>query len=97
MSALWVTGMFLFFDRVNISMAVPHIKEELGLSGVETGFILSVFFWGYVVGQLAGGIAADRLRIRAWTLVFYVIWCVATVVTASGDAWASSPMSSDAP
>ena len=81
MSALWVTGMFLFFDRVNISMAVPYIKEDLGLSGVETGFILSVFFWGYVAGQLAGGIAADRLKIRVWTLVFYVVWCVATVAT----------------
>jgi len=81
MSALWVTGMFLFFDRVNISLAVPHIKQDLGLSGVQTGMILSVFFWGYVVGQLAGGIAADQLRIRTWTLVFYVIWCIATVAT----------------
>ncbi|MFO1378489.1 MAG: MFS transporter [Steroidobacteraceae bacterium] len=81
MSALWVTGMFLFFDRVNISLAVPHIKQDLGLTGVQTGMILSVFFWGYVLGQVAGGIAADRLRIRTWTLVFYVIWCIATVTT----------------
>ena len=57
MSALWVTGMFLFFDRVNISLAVPHIKQDLGLTGVQTGMILSVFFWGYVLGQVAGGIA----------------------------------------
>ncbi len=81
MSALWVTGMFLFFDRVNISMAVPHIKQELGLSGVQVGMILSVFYWGYAAGQLIGGVAADRLRIRNWTLAFYVVWCVTTAAT----------------
>lgn len=81
MSALWVTGMFLFFDRVNISMAVPHIKEELGLSGVQVGSILSVFYWGYAAGQLIGGVAADRLRIRNWTLAFYALWCVTTAAT----------------
>lgn len=64
MSALWVTGMFLLFDRVNIPLAILHIMEDLGLTGVQVGLILSVFFWGYVLGQRAGGVAADRLKIR---------------------------------
>ena len=42
MAALWVTGMFLFFDRVNISLAVPHIKQDLGLTGVQTGMMVRV-------------------------------------------------------
>ncbi len=81
LSALWVTGMFLFFDRVNISMAAPFIKQELGLSGVEIGFILSIYYWGYIIGQLIGGIAADRFKIRLWVILFYLGWCAVTVAT----------------
>jgi sugar phosphate permease len=81
LSALWVTGMFLYFDRVNISMAAPFIKDELGLTGVEVGFILSIYYWGYIIGQLAGGVAADRFRIRSWVTVLYLGWCVTTVAT----------------
>jgi hypothetical protein len=44
MAALWVTAFFLFLDRVNISFAAPSIMDELGLSGVETGLILSVYY-----------------------------------------------------
>jgi len=81
MSALWVTGIFLYLDRVNISMAAPHIMEELGFSGVQMGFILSIYYWGYLFGQLAGGFAADRLNIRRWCTVLYLGWCVITVAT----------------
>jgi sugar phosphate permease len=42
MGALWITVFFLFLDRVNISMAAPYIMDELGLTGVEMGFILSI-------------------------------------------------------
>lgn len=81
MSALWVTGIFLYLDRVNISMAAPHVMEELGFSGVKMGFILSIYYWGYIFGQLAGGFAADRLNIRRWCTVLYLGWCVITVAT----------------
>ena len=55
MGALWMTVFFLFLDRVNISLAAPYIMDGLGLSGVEMGLILSVYYWGYIIGQLGGG------------------------------------------
>jgi sugar phosphate permease len=81
MGALWMTVFFLFLDRVNISLAAPYIMDELGLSGVEMGFILSVYYWGYIVGQLGGGIAADRWSIRKWASVMFFTWCVLTGIT----------------
>jgi sugar phosphate permease len=82
MSALWITGVFLYLDRVAMSVAAPKIMDELHLSGLEMGFILGTFFWGYSFGQLIGGVASDRLKIRTWTLVTYLVWCVAVTGTA---------------
>src|SRR5215813_15223946 len=81
MGALWMTAFFLFLDRVNISLAAPYIMDELGLSGVETGFILSAYYWGYIAGQLGGGVASDRFSIRKWASVMFSFWCVLTVLT----------------
>lgn len=86
MGAVWMTTFFLFLDRVNISLAAPHIMDELGLKGVEMGFILSVYYWGYIVGQLGGGVAADRLGVRKWASVLFFFWCVLTALTGTCHA-----------
>lgn len=80
-SVFWVTAIFLYFDRVNISMAAPRIMAELGLSGAAMGLVLSMFSWGFIPGQLAGGIAADRLSVRRWGSAFFLLWCVTTILT----------------
>ncbi len=81
MSALWMMLFFLFLDRVNISLAIPYIMDELHLSGVEAGVILSAYYWGYISGQLGGGLAADHLSIRRWSSVMLLAWCVLTAAT----------------
>lgn len=81
MAALWVTGAFLYLDRVAISVAAPSIMDDLGLSGVQMAFILGTFFWGYSLGQIVGGLAADKLKIRTWTILWYLVWCVAVAAT----------------
>src|SRR5713101_6472640 len=86
MWALWMTVFFLFLDRVNISLAAPYLMDELGLSGVEMGLILSMYYWGYIAGQLGGGVAADRWSIRKWASVMFFTWCVLTVLTGAGRA-----------
>ena len=37
MSALWITGVFLYLDRVAMSVAAPRIMHELHLTGPEMG------------------------------------------------------------
>lgn len=76
-----MTAFFLFLDRVNISLAAPYIMDELGLSGIETGLILSAYYWGYILGQLGGGVASDRFTIRKWASVMFASWCVLTALT----------------
>ncbi len=81
MGALWMTTFFLFLDRVNISLAAPYMMDELGLSGVQMGLVLSTYYWGYIAGQLGGGIAADRWSIRKWASVMFSAWCMLTALT----------------
>ena len=81
MGALWMTTFFLFLDRVNISLAAPYMMDGLGLSGVQMGMVLSMYYWGYIAGQLGGGIAADRWSIRKWASVMFFTWCVLTILT----------------
>ena len=81
MGAVWITTFFLFLDRVNISLAAPHMMEEFGLRGIEMGLILSVYYWGYIVGHIGGGITADRYGVRKWASVVFGAWCVLTALT----------------
>ncbi|MCK9503946.1 MAG: MFS transporter [Porticoccaceae bacterium] len=81
LASLWLTIIFLYIDRANISMAAPYISAELGLTATEMGIILSIFYWGYMIGQVAGGIVSDKYNIRKWTLILYLTWCVTTLLT----------------
>ncbi|MEU1304655.1 MFS transporter [Streptomyces shenzhenensis] len=70
-----------YLDRSNLSIAMPHIKEEFGLSATQQGLLLSSFSWAYVVAQLPGGLFVDRVGPRvayAWAIV---TWSVATAAT----------------
>src|SRR5262249_25757062 len=80
-AVFWLTAIFLYFDRVNISMAAPLIMSELGLSGARMGLILSMFSWGFIFGHMSGGVAADRLNIRRWGSALFLLWCLATAAT----------------
>jgi len=81
MGAVWLTMFFLFLDRVNISLAAPYLMDGLKLNGVEMGIVLSMYYWGYMAGQLGGGIAADHWTIRTWASVMFLAWCALTVLT----------------
>ncbi|MCF2436180.1 hypothetical protein LV779_24800 [Streptomyces thinghirensis] len=36
-----------YLDRANLSIALPSMQEELGLSKTVTGLLLGAFFWTY--------------------------------------------------
>ena len=81
MGAVWLTMFFLFLDRVNIALAAPYLMDGLKLNGVEMGIVLSMYYWGYMAGQLSGGVAADHWSIRTWASVMFLAWCILTALT----------------
>jgi sugar phosphate permease len=71
-----------YIDRVNIAMATPAMRAELGLSGADIGFAIGFFFWGYIVLQIPAGRLAGVWSAK-WTILFQlVLWSGAALSTA---------------
>lgn len=81
LGGIWFAAVFLAIDRVNISLAAPRIIEELGLSGAQMGFILGMFFWGFLLANPLGGFAADHLSMRRFASVMLLGWALLTALT----------------
>ena len=70
-----------YADRATISIAGPDIKKELGLSGVQMGFVFSAFAWSYVVAQLPGGWLLDRFGSKITYFFSIFLWSLFTLLT----------------
>eukprot|EP01064_Diplonema_japonicum_P012877 TRINITY_DN2022_c16_g1_i1.p1 TRINITY_DN2022_c16_g1~~TRINITY_DN2022_c16_g1_i1.p1 ORF type:complete len:519 (+),score=72.29 TRINITY_DN2022_c16_g1_i1:72-1559(+) len=46
--------------RVNLSSAVEPMQKHYGWSNITQGYVLSAFFWGYVLFQIPGAILAEK-------------------------------------
>jgi MFS family permease len=72
-----------YVDRSNLSLAVPLIQPQFGLSPLQIGSLLSAFFWTYALLQLCGvaGWLSDRFPV-GWVMVGgTLLWSGATAVT----------------
>jgi len=82
----FVSTVICYVDRVNVSVAIIPMSRRLGYSPATQGLILSAFFWGYIVSQLAGGWMADRFGGKAVLGFGVACWSLATFVTPLGAA-----------
>jgi len=74
-----------YVDRVNISIAGPLMRRDLGLTPIQLGLIFSVFAYPYAAMQIAGGWAADRFGPRLVLAALSLLWAAATILT--GVSW----------
>src|SRR5882724_6243727 len=74
-----------YIDRVNISVAGPMMRTELGLTPTELGLIFSAFAYPYAAMQIAGGWMADRFGPRRVLAALSLLWAAATILT--GVSW----------
>lgn len=70
-----------YIDRVNMSVAGPIIRDEMGLSNIELGLVFSAFAYPYAAMQIMGGWLADKFGPRKVLIVLSIIWGVATLLT----------------
>src|SRR3954469_2514319 len=78
-----------YIDRVNISIAAPIIRKELGLSPTQLGLIFSSFAYPYAATQIYGGWLADRYGPRLILTILSTVWAAATMLTGLAGSVAS--------
>ncbi len=61
---MWITYASFYLCRVNISIAMPKIMEEFGLTKSSMGLVLSSLLLLYAVGQFVNGQLGDKLNSR---------------------------------
>ncbi len=70
-----------YLDRINISVAIIPMSEDLGWAPDKQGLALSSFFVGYLLTQILGGGLADKYGGKVVLAVGVLIWSVATLFT----------------
>jgi MFS transporter, ACS family, glucarate transporter len=81
----FVLSIITYVDRVCISTAAPAIRDELGLSTVQIGWMFSVFTFAYAVFEIPSGWLADVMGPRAMMTRIVIWWSAFTAAT--GLAW----------
>ena len=78
---LFLLSVVAYIDRISISVGAKSIQTEFHLSPVAMGYVLSAFFWSYLVCLVPAGILSDRYGPRV-----VVGWCIAiwAAMTAAG-------------
>src|ERR1700712_4015167 len=71
---LSVIGMINYMDRATLSIANPLIRQDMGLSVTQMGFLLSAFPLTYALAQLPLGLVIDRLGSRLLIGTGLVVW-----------------------
>ncbi len=71
-----------YIDRVNIAMAAPAIRAELGLSGLQYGAAVGTFFWGYLVLQVLAGRLAGVWSAKWVIFGLLIFWSAISLTTA---------------
>lgn len=70
-----------YIDRINISVAIIPMAEELGWDAERQGLVLSSFFVGYLLTQIVGGRLADRFGGKVVLATGVLWWSLFTVLT----------------
>jgi sugar phosphate permease len=74
LAMLVVAGVINYIDRATLAVANPLIRDDLGLSIADMGYLLSAFLWAYAFAQLPTGAMVDKLWPRVLLTFGLSLW-----------------------
>lgn len=77
----FLAAFICYIDRVNISVAVLAMQERFGWSETVKGFVLSSFFFGYMLFQVPSGYLANRYGGKRVLGIAVAWWSLFTLIT----------------
>jgi sugar phosphate permease len=81
LSILFMTWIVSTMDRMAMTVAIPYIAVDYHLGPVGSGVVMSVFFAGYSISQIPGGLLADIFGVRKVATLAMLWWSVFTAIT----------------
>ena len=81
-AAAFALSFVLYLDRAAIAVLAPAVREDLGISPLQMGWIFSAFVWGYALLHVPTGVLGDRRGPRGVLSVIVVLWSAFTAATA---------------
>jgi len=70
--------MLLYSSRTSLSICVSQMSKEYGWDKRISGFVLSSFFFGYILTQVLGGILSDRYGGERMLFLSASVWSICT-------------------
>jgi sugar phosphate permease len=77
LAMLVLAGVITYIDRATLAVANLLIREDLGLSIADMGYLLSAFLWAYAFAQLPTGAMVDKLWPRLLLTCGLALWSFA--------------------
>jgi len=85
LSFLVALAIITFLDRISISVAAPHIQEELHIGAAEWGWVIGAFVLAYGLFEIPAGALGDRMGPRAMLTRIVLWWSAFTALTGAVD------------
>lgn len=80
--ALLALAIFInYVDRGNLATAAPLIKNDLQLTNVQYGLLVSAFFWIYAPGQIVASWLIQKINAYRTLSIGLAVWSAATVAS----------------
>src|SRR5579883_1828149 len=76
--AACTVALVTYIHRVGFAVGAPELKENLGLSAEQMGYLFSAFFWAYGGFQVVGGLLGDKFGARHLLTILVLGWSFTT-------------------
>ena len=80
-------GLLFGYDTGVINGALEPLKEDLGLTALTEGFVVSILIFGAAFGALIGGRLSDRFGRRHNILMLSVVFMIGTLGCVLSPTW----------
>lgn len=77
----FVMYMLAYMDRINVGVLMPYMQKDLHISSSAVGEIAGIFFVGYMLLQIPGGLLATKWSARKFIFILMLFWGISAMGT----------------
>jgi nitrate/nitrite transporter NarK len=76
----FLVSALLYIDRFVLTYVQTYVRDDLGLTQRQAGWLLSAFFWSYALAQVPSGWLTDRYGPRRMLTLYVIAWSAGTAL-----------------